>query len=117
MDHQTATTIELADGTRVARECYVIRSERAGVYIGYPQGPGRLPETDRYYARHVWRWAGALGTTALAAKGPGTGSSVGPWVIIDLPREQLVAEILAQQPCIDVINDTTGRCPVALESA
>ncbi len=95
----------------------LIRHHMAGVYIGYHQGDGDIPSTLRYWARHCWAWSGRLDTTALAKAGPrpGPGTSLGPWVMIDLPIEGLVASIEATPACMAVVENIDAM-PVALEA-
>jgi len=91
----------------------LVRHHLAGIYAGYLVGPGLWPDSDLYIARHIWRWSGALGTTALAAAGPGPGSSVGPWVEINLPREGMISACTPSAEALAAIH----AWPVSLRSA
>jgi hypothetical protein len=82
----------------------LVRHHKAGVYVGYYQGDGMIPNTHRFWARHIWNWQARLGTTAIADAGPGPRSSLGPWVMIDLPREELVSTIAATPKCMESVE-------------
>ena len=81
--------------TTIETRAVVVRSHKAGVYMGYLAGESDFPGFIRLRARHMWRWEQALGTCGLAIKGPGPGTSSPGWVEIDIATDDICALITA----------------------